>query len=116
MSYEAVEWALDIPGLRPGVKLVLVALSERANAKGGSCHPGITELTRRASQSRRRVIAAIHTLEASGAIRVRRSPSVDGKRRGVNHYELAVGKEIIVPKKPSSTTAKKGTTPVPMGD
>jgi hypothetical protein len=116
MSYEAVEWALDIPGLRPGVKLVLVALAERANAKGGSCHPGITELTRRASQSRRRVIEAIREVEAIGAIRVRRSPSADGKRRSVNHYELAVGKEIIVPKKPSSTAAKKGTTVVPAGN
>lgn len=113
MSHEAVEWALEILGLRPPIKLVLVALAERADAKGGSCHPGLTELTRRASTSRRRVIEAIALLEAVGAVQVRRSVASEGKRRSVNHYRLAVGQTISVPKK---AIAKKGTRLVPQGN
>jgi hypothetical protein len=114
MSYQAVAWALDIPRLRPAAKLVLVALAERANEKGGSCHPGFTELTRRASTSRWRINEAIHELESIGAIQVHRSRSADGKRRAPNEYQLAVGQQIEVPKKPSKPAAKQGTTLVPV--
>jgi hypothetical protein len=113
VSHEAVEWALEILGLRPPIKLVLVALAERADARGGSCHPGLTELTRRASTSRRRVIEAIALLEDVGAVQVHRSVASEGKRRSVNRYQLAVGKTIAVPKK---ATAKKGTRLVPHGN
>jgi hypothetical protein len=84
MSIEAVQWALDdVTGLRSAVILVLIAMAERADKRGESCFPGITELARRGRTSRRRVIEAIHELEASGAIQVRRSVALDGKRRGV---------------------------------
>jgi hypothetical protein len=93
---------------------VLVALADRANANGGSCHPGITELTRRASTSRRRVIAAIQELETFNVVCVQRSASWPGMRRNVNRYELAVGQEIKIPVKPVRSAAKKGTVLVPM--
>jgi hypothetical protein len=113
MSHEAVTWALDIPRLRPAWRLVLIALAERADPKGGSCFPGITELTRRASTSRRRIIEAVRELEKIGAIQVHRSKSADGKINNRNLYQLAVGKQIEVPKKPAKPAAKKGTTLVP---
>jgi hypothetical protein len=116
MSYEAVEWALEIEHLRPAIKLVLVALGERADATGGSCHPGITELARRASTSRRRVVEAIRELEKIGALRVSRSPASEGLRRRVNQYQLAVGKTIEVPKTVSKSATKKGTRLVPQGN
>jgi hypothetical protein len=108
MSYQAVEWALEIPCLRPPVKLVLVALAERANAEG-TCFPSITNLSKRASTSRRRVIAAIRELEVLDAITVSRSACQSTGRRPVNQYQLHVGRTIEVPRKPR----KKGTTLVP---
>jgi hypothetical protein len=113
MSHQAVKWALDIKGLRSAVKMVLVALADRADATGGKCHPGFTELERRASTSRRRINEAICELEAIGAIRVRRSKSADGKRRSVNHYELMVGLEIEIPKTRVKPAVKEGTRVVP---
>ncbi|MFL5279977.1 MAG: helix-turn-helix domain-containing protein [Rhodopila sp.] len=113
MSYQAVEWALEIPRLRAPVKLVLVALAERADAQGGNCHPGLSELTRRASTSRRRVLEAIRQLEEIGAITVVRSVKRNGREREVNHYTLAVGREIVVPPAVAAKFSKKGTTVVP---
>ena len=135
MSHKAVKWALGIPKLRPPVKLVLVVLAEHADDRGGSCHPGITTLAEQASTSRRRVIEAIRELEELGAIRVHRSMAETGKRRAVNHYFIAVGKLIEVPKdkaaklsdkgaetgpyrrpNPSDGVPEKGTNIVPLGN
>lgn len=116
MSFQAVKWALDIRRLRAPVKLVLVALADRADASGGNCHPGLSELASRSSLSRRRVIAAIAELEEIGALKVHRSTAKGGKERLVNRYNLAVGREIVVPAAKAAAMAEKGTTLVPRGN
>jgi Helix-turn-helix domain len=94
MSHKVVKWALDLEGLRPLVKLVLVALGDRASHDGDNCRPGISELAKRASTSRRRVVAAIEELEAVGAITVTRSRKPGSKARATNRYQVHVGRAL----------------------
>ena len=116
MSHEAVEWAFDrVNKVKPATKLVLLALAERANSEGGSCHPGITELTRRTGLSRRRVVEAIKELESSGAIRVERGKRKPNGGLPVNQYRLGVGHAVEGPgaASPSRRRRERGTTLVP---
>lgn len=100
MSIEASNWAwTQVSGIKPNTLLVLLALADRADAKG-DCFPGVTDLQTRTKLSRHRVLDAILQLEAAGAIRVDRDQPRQGKRRAVNHYHLEVGTEITVPRPP----------------
>ena len=63
MSIKASEWAWDIQGLRPGTKLVLLALADHANETGGSCYPSLTRLALKSIKNRTSLIKAIEELE-----------------------------------------------------
>lgn len=119
MSHEAVEWAFDrVNKVKPATKLVLLALAERANSEGGSCHPGITELTRRTGLSRWRVIEAVGELESIGAIRVARGKRKRNGSLPVNQYRLAVGCAVEGPGAVSRSRRRSegGTTLVLQGN
>lgn len=90
MSISAVQWALEIEGLTPGEKLVLIVLAN-AYREGIGCWPSTATIARQACITRRSVFRAISSLEARGL--VHRSARVRGNGAATsNGYVLACDK------------------------
>lgn len=87
MSNAVLNWAWGCR-LPPRPKFVLVALADRAD-EAGLCWPGLSDICSRTGMSRRRVLAALHELEAAGAVQIR-----TGGPRQSNRYVLGIGREI----------------------
>ena len=78
MSFSAVRFALDFPGLTLSERATLVILADRAS-KSGRCFPSQAYLAERTGAAIRTVRQALASLEAKGAIR--RSPRFDTQGR-----------------------------------
>jgi hypothetical protein len=80
MSIHAVSWALKIPFIRPGDKLILIAIANFAD-EWGVCWPGIDTLVEHTNFSERKVRDGIATLEGAGLIATVPRRRDDGTRR-----------------------------------
>jgi len=85
MSWQAVTWVLEESRATLGARLVLLSVASHANREGCESWPALNTIARETRMSRRQVIRCVHTLEASGELRV----VLGGHRSGdTNHYEL----------------------------
>lgn len=88
MSWAASGKAMAIrESLRPGEKLVLLALADHHNRETGRCDPSLDTLAGDAVMTRKAVIANLHALREKGLITVG-SRHADSGRRLANFYTL----------------------------
>ncbi len=87
MSIQAVAWALEQDVPNSGMKLVLIALANRAEKDTGECYPSLRRLEREASMSRRSVQRHLQTLWREGFIEVGKSWDSSG-RQMANSYRI----------------------------
>lgn len=85
MSIIASKWAWSVPDLTAGQKLVLLALADKADDKGGRCFPSIDTLEAMTGLRRRSVTRSLADLEQRELISRDRSGG-----RIVTRYNLAV--------------------------
>ncbi len=88
MSYEAIRWALNLQGLTPSEKLVLIALADHLNGKTNQLNPSVPRIKLETSLSRCSIMRALASLEGKKAITVVRRVGVS------NAYSLAMEKPI----------------------
>lgn len=86
MSIRLVAAALDVPGLTPVEKLVLVSYADYANAEG-LCWPSNDTAARRAELTPRGLRLVRRRLEEAGLLRVERS---GGGRNRANVYRVTI--------------------------
>jgi hypothetical protein len=94
MSNDVLNWAwgLELP---PAEKLVLIALADRADNKGGSCFPGQADISKRTGQHRSTVSKCVRSLEKKGVLVITQRPVGDGKKfRRANSYRLNCGVQL----------------------
>lgn len=68
MSHEAVRWALDVRGLRPGPSLVLIRLADHANSITGRCFPSHATLMEETGFGRDAIREHLRALMDAGLI------------------------------------------------
>ena len=83
MSYEAIRWALDVQGVTPHEKLVLIALANHLNDRTGQLNPSILRMEKLTSLSRWSIMRALITLET------KRKVSVSRQKGARNTYSIA---------------------------
>ena len=82
MSVAVMSWAWDQP-IRPGLKIVLLALADHAD-NDGKCWPGVSGVAKKCGLSCRQVVRATGELEEFGLIRAeRRAGNGDGRKSNV---------------------------------
>lgn len=101
MSFPAVRFALDFPGLSLSERATLVVLADRAS-KTGHCFPSQAYLAERTGAAIRTVRQALASLEAKGAIK--RSARFDATGRTSDDYLILMRR---VPAKSAGTEAAK---------
>ncbi len=106
MSFPAVRFALDFPGLTLSERATLVILADRAS-KSGHCFPSQAYLAERTGAAIRTVRQALASLEAKGAIR--RSPRFDTQGRTSDDYLILMKR--VAAKSAATVPAKSAATP-----
>lgn len=106
MSFNAIRFALDFPGLVSSERFVLIVLGDRAN-KSGHCFPSQAYLAERTGLSVRTVRQALNGLEGKGAIK--RSKRFDQGGRTSDDYLLLLRR--VPAKSAASVPANDAATP-----
>jgi DNA-binding transcriptional MocR family regulator len=97
MSFPAIRFALDFPGLSLSERAVLVALADRAS-QSGHCFPSQSYLAERSGAAVRTVRQALTSLEEKGAIK--RSARFDATGRTSDDFLILMRR---VPAKSAAT-------------
>lgn len=90
MSLRAISWALDVEGLPPVAKLILLSMADHAN-EDDLCWPSYTTLARRSGVHPDTVKGHVRLLREKGyVVRQERFDDLSGRQRS-NSYEIKVG-------------------------
>lgn len=92
MSNKCIDWAWSI-SLKPGLKLVLVRLADRAD-DNGFCFPKQSNIAKDTGLSRETVNRHIKTLEHLGHLKQKGQRYKDGRRRS-STYQLMVDPDFL---------------------
>jgi len=91
MSVRAMTWAFAQEDLKPGPKLVLLALADRANEEG-LCWPSIPTLARKCSMGERTVQVVVKFLALCGCLQISEQFVPGTKARRGNLYQLLLAR------------------------
>ena len=69
MSIKAISWAIEVDGIKPGSKLVLMLLADAHNGQTGECFPHQERIAERAGMGISTVKDHLRLLEEAGLIR-----------------------------------------------
>lgn len=110
MSHQATSWAFQQRGLKPGAKLVLLALADCHNPAQG-CYPSQAFLADACELNRDTVNVHLAGLEKAGLIRRIRSVHPKTKRQQSTRYKLAFEADFDnpepAPEEPAPKAAKR---------
>ncbi|MBF0311477.1 MAG: conserved phage C-terminal domain-containing protein [Magnetococcales bacterium] len=109
MSIKAMEWAWQQP-VKSGLKLVLLALADYANAQD-ACWPAIETLAHKCGMGRTTVLRHLEQLEESGCLRRHPRWSAPGMR-GTDFYVLQIGSKLA---ESAPNLAKSAPNPLQIG-
>lgn len=94
MSARATGWALTVKGLRPQVKLLLIALADECRRDGSTCFPSRRYLTDIVEVTPRAITKYLGELEEAGLVR-REERLRDNGGRSSNIYHLAIDADAV---------------------
>jgi len=91
MSIKAISWAIEVNGIKPGAKLVLMLLADAHNGQSGECFPMQDLIAERSGMGLSTVKDHIKALETEGFIE--RDTTKLGRGKGSRtSYKLHIGK------------------------
>jgi len=105
MSVAAMAWAWGVD-VRPGLKLVLLALADHADNRG-RCWPGIDGVALKTGMSTRQVKRCVSELSGNGLINISRRGGT-GAGRNTSVYDLLMQSPIVTPSGLSDTMSPSG--------
>lgn len=95
MSHIASHWAMEVTGINPSAKLILLILADYHNSTDGRCFPAVSKLSYKSGHDTRTVRKYLVELADAGLIEIKERFAPNGRQQS-NQYNLLIKIEPVI--------------------